>query len=246
MEGVWKFNPFYWIALDRLDRANQNQKTLSLGNNKRRIGYGFRLNPLHWSGRTLRVFFVMLFMILAPFYFFSGIQPVSSIEATSYPELSIPDIGLSTPVAPLEMTEHKLIAPATIAGSYSQATNKQFIIGHSSTVFQDLNQSALYQHLYYNETEYTITAIETLVKADVNMDAVLAAADIDTLVIMTCAGTPLPEQDATHRLIITAERTQAKSQSYVTSTTSSEEVVSTATSSEAVPLIASFVITPEE
>ncbi len=243
MEGVWKFNPFYWMALDRLDRANQNQKSLSLACGSHKIRSGLRLNPLRWSGRTLRVFFVTLFMILAPFYFFSGIQPVSSIEAASYPELSIPNINLTTPVAPLEMTERQLIAPATIAGSYSQAENKQFIIGHSSTVFQNLNQSALYQHIYYNDTEYTITSIETLVKADIDMDAILAAADTDTLVIMTCAGTPLPNQDATHRLIVTAERSQAKSRSYVVGTANE---VDTATSSAPSPYISSFVVTPED
>lgn len=238
MEGVWKFNPFYWMALDRLDRANQNQQALSLGAKSHKTGRGLRLNPLRWSGRTLRVFFVMLFMILAPFYFFSGIQPVSSIEATSYPELSLPSIGLNTPVAPLEMTDRQLIAPATIAGSYSQAENKQFIIGHSSTVFQTLSQSQLYQHIYYNDIEYTITNIETLAKADVDMNAILSASEVETLVIMTCAGTPLPGQDATHRLVITAERSQAKSQSYITAAQNTD-ATSTSVS------IDEFIVTPE-
>ena len=67
MEGVWKFNPFYWMALDRLDRANQNQQALSLGAKSHKAGRGLRLNPLRWSGRTLRVFFVMLFMIVGHF-----------------------------------------------------------------------------------------------------------------------------------------------------------------------------------
>lgn len=215
MEGVWKFNPFYWMALDRLDRANQNQKSLSLARGNRRFNHSLQLNPLRWSGRTLRVFFASLFIILAPVYFFSGIQPVSSIEAASYPELNIPSIDLSTPVAPLEMTDHQLIAPATIAGSYSQAEHKQFIIGHSSTVFQNLENVQMYQRLSYNNTEYTITTIETLEKSAIDMNAILAPADADTLVIMTCAGTPLPNQDASHRLIVTAERSQAKSQGYV-------------------------------
>lgn len=216
MEGVWKFNPFYWIALDRLERANQNQKSLSLAQSNRVFNSKLKLNPLRWSGRTIRVFFVALFIILAPAYFFSGIQPVSSIEATSYPELNLPGIDLSTPVAPLEMTERQLIAPTNIAGSYSQAPNKQFIIGHSSTVFQNLNQTTLYQHLYYNGSEYTITKIETLAKSEIDMDLILAPAEVDTIVIMTCAGTPLPDQDATHRLIITAERSHAPSRSYIT------------------------------
>lgn len=241
MEGAWKFNPFYWMALDRVDRANQGQKSLSLTCGSHSARRSLRLNPLRWSGRTLRVFFVALFVVLAPFYFFSGIQPVSSIEATSYPELRIPNIELSTPVAPLEMTEHQLIAPATIAGSYSQAENKQFIIGHSSTVFHELDQSALYQHIYYNDVEYTITRVETLKKADVDMDAILAPANVDTLVIMTCAGTPLPEQDATHRLIITAERSQAQSRSYVAQDNTTEADIHVSATAD----ITNFVVTPE-
>lgn len=243
MEGAWKFNPFYWMALDRLDRANQNQKSLSLARSNHSLRHGLKLNPLRWSSRTLRVFFVSLFMILAPFYFFSGIQPVSSIEATSYPELRLPEIDLATPVAPLEMTERQLIAPATIAGSYSQAPNKQFIIGHSSTVFRNLNQATLYQHLYYNDIEYTITEVEVLAKADVDMTAILDTADVDTIIIMTCAGTPLPEQDATHRLIVTAERTQPKSQNYVNNTTEATETTTSAKTPTA--SISNFIVTPE-
>lgn len=212
MEGAWKFNPFYWMALDRLDRANQGKNSLSLASSKHKPR-GLHL-PLRWSSRTIQVFFIALFVILTPFYFFSGIQPVSSIEAASYPELILPSIELSTPVAPLEMTDHQLIAPATIAGSYSQSQNKQFIIGHSSTVFKRLHQSELYQHIYYNGMKYTITKIETLAKADIDMSAILSAAEIDTLVLMTCAGTPLPDQDATHRPIITAERSRPQTQTY--------------------------------
>ena len=38
------------------------------------------------------------------------------------------------------------------------------------------------------------------------MTEVLSSANIDTLILMTCAGDPLPNQDATHRLLVTATK----------------------------------------
>ena len=43
-----------------------------------------------------------------------------------------------------------------------------------------------------------------LEKADVDMNKMLAPAEKDTLVIMTCAGMDLGNGDATHRLVLTA------------------------------------------
>ncbi len=37
------------------------------------------------------------------------------------------------------------------------------------------------------------------------MTEILSGASVDTIILMTCAGDSLPNQDATHRLIITAE-----------------------------------------
>ena len=36
------------------------------------------------------------------------------------------------------------------------------------------------------------------------MEEILSPAETNTIIIMTCAGEPLPGQDATHRLIVTA------------------------------------------
>lgn len=70
------------------------------------------------------------------------------------------------------------------------------------------------------------------------MNAILSSSEVETLVIMTCAGTPLPGQDATHRLVITAERSQAKSQSYITAAQN--------TSATSTPVsIDEFIVTPE-
>lgn len=164
----------------------------------------WRLNPFNWSRRAIRVFVVGFFMIMLPIYFYIGFQPVTTIEALSYPTLEFSDLKLSTPVAQLELTDHQLIAPATIAGSYSQNDSKTLIIGHSSTVFKKLDQAAVEMEFEYDGVTYRIQQIETLAKTEINMQEILAPAAEPTIVIMTCAGDPLPNQDATHRLIVTA------------------------------------------
>ncbi len=39
------------------------------------------------------------------------------------------------------------------------------------------------------------------------MSKILAETEVETIIIMTCAGNPLPNQDATHRLIVYATKT---------------------------------------
>lgn len=166
-----------------------------------------RLNPFSWSKTEVKMFLVAFLAIMLPVYLFIGFQPAIPADAASYPQLEISSINLKTPVASLELTsDHQLIAPAAIAGVYTQATNKLFIIGHSSTVFKKLNQVNLYDLFTYDNKTYQITDIETLAKADISMREILQAEPEETVIIMTCAGSPLPNQDATHRLIVTATR----------------------------------------
>lgn len=164
------------------------------------------LNPLNWSRRAIRVFTVGFFTIMLPIYLFIGLQPALPAEAADYPVLEFSSIHLRTPVAPLELTDHQLIAPATIAGSYSQSSGKVLIIGHSSTVFAKLDQIRVHEQFSYAGETYQVTALATVAKTTIDMGEILAPADTPTIIIMTCAGDPLPNQDATHRLLITAER----------------------------------------
>ena len=162
-------------------------------------------HPRFWSTRVLRWFFALIFIILLPIYLYIGFQPAASLDLTSLPELTVADLNLSTPVQPLELTaEHELIAPANLAGSYQQSPNTILIIGHSSTVFQNLHEAAVGDQLTYAGQTYRITHLETLPKSDIKMSRLLAPSAEPTLVLMTCAGQPLPDQDATHRLILTA------------------------------------------
>ena len=49
-----------------------------------------------------------------------------------------------------------------------------------------------------------VESMITQEKSMISMREILAAEDEDTLILMTCAGEPLDNNDATHRLIVTA------------------------------------------
>lgn len=164
------------------------------------------LNPFRWSKRAMRVSLAALFLVLMPIYAFVSMQPASSVDMSGYPVLSLPGIDLETPVEKLSLDDRRLIAPPNIAGSYTQNDYKTLIIGHSSTVFENLENVRTGQILTYDGYDYAIQSVETVAKPNIDMAEVLAAAPVDTIVIMTCAGTPLPDQDATHRLLVTATR----------------------------------------
>ena len=164
----------------------------------------WKLNPFCWSVRAIKVFLAGFFLIMIPVFFYSGSQSTNFTEALGYDTLTISDIDLNTPVAPLQLENHQLTAPAKIAGSYSQNSNRTLIIGHSSSVFRKLSTIGLGATITYADQDYTVTQVETLPKAEISMQSILASSETKTIIIMTCAGEPLPHQDATHRLIITA------------------------------------------
>lgn len=143
-------------------------------------------------------------MIALPIYIFIGLQPIPSVDALNYPTLEISSINLKTPVSSVELVDRQLETPTTIAGFYNQFDNKILLIGHSSTIFKNLHKVESGQSIIYNNEHYIITSTETLAKSDISMSEILADANQKTLIIMTCAGTPLPDQDATHRFIVTA------------------------------------------
>lgn len=167
--------------------------------------FGILCHPKFWPIDVLRWFFAMIFVVLLPIYFFIGFQPAASLDTANYPLLSIQDINLETPVQPLSLTaQHELIAPVNLAGSYQSNPNTTLIIGHSSTVFQNLHNISIGKQLTYANQTYRIVNVTTLPKDDINMSTLLESNALPTLILMTCAGDPLPNQDATHRLILTA------------------------------------------
>ncbi len=205
MEGAWKLNPFYWIALRRMKRANN----YIIGSNQ-----GLTLSPQNnglgnfWSSRAFRVSVVSLLAIILPIYAYAYSQVEAKTLADSADQtlLEMPEINLSTPVEAIDMIDRQLIAPDTIAGVYTPSEHKTFIIGHSSTVFENLEHISLASNFHYNGENYVVISIDTREKSDIDMAAILAPTEDDTIILMTCAGEPLPNQDATHRLIVTAVR----------------------------------------
>lgn len=153
---------------------------------------------------SLKLVFVGLYVVLLATYILIGLQPVEATNYTISTELKIPSIALDSDVTTLQLRENQLDTPDTIVGSYSQARNKTLLIGHSTTVFDDLDEVHLADAIEYGNKLYRVVAIDQLEKSKINMNELLKTEEEDTLVIMTCAGKLFADGDATHRLIITA------------------------------------------
>lgn len=150
--------------------------------------------------------FIGLYVLIVVAYIIIGLKPADAANYTISGYLNIPEINLTTNVAKLALTSGKLESPDEIAGSYSTSPRKTLIIGHSTTVFDDLHRVKLNSHIIYNDQDYRIVTIETKPKSDIRMSEVLAQAEKETIVLMTCAGQLYGNGDATHRLLITAVR----------------------------------------
>ena len=150
--------------------------------------------------------FIGLYVLIVVAYIIIGLKPADAANYTISGYLDIPEINLTTNVAKLSLTSGKLESPDEIAGSYSTSPRKTLIIGHSTTVFDDLHRVKLNSHIFYNNQDYRIVTIETKPKSDIRMSEVLAQAEKETIVLMTCAGQLYGNGDATHRLLITAVR----------------------------------------
>ncbi|MBR2997121.1 class F sortase [Candidatus Saccharibacteria bacterium] len=166
-----------------------------------------KFNPFNWSARTVKIAFAVFCAIFVPVYLIIGLQPATAADPTefNYDTLNIADINLIAPVKPITLnSEHRLVAPDTIAGAYSDSANKTLIIGHSSTIFATLHTAQVGDMIDYADSKYVITEITYQKVEDINMRDVLASTSRPTLVLMTCAGTPV-DGNYPERLIITAE-----------------------------------------
>ncbi len=118
--------------------------------------------------------------------------------------LIIPQIGLKTGVTELSLEDGRLNTPDYVAGSFSRSDNKTLIIGHRATAFSGLDTVSTGEEVVYSGNIYKIVSKTVVEKSNISMNALLRRAERDTLVLMTCAGESLENNDATHRLIITA------------------------------------------
>ena len=153
----------------------------------------------------LRAVLAVLYVTTFLAYVIFGLQPAEAAQSYEVSaELNIPSIGLISDVTTLELENRELKTPDEIVGSFSRSKNKTLLIGHSSTIFQNLNQIRLNDEIFYNNNKYIVKKITIAEKAAVDMSELLMRADQDTLTIMTCAGANLSNGDATHRLLVTA------------------------------------------
>ena len=153
----------------------------------------------------LKYILLGVYLLAFTIYIINGLQPAQASVYDVSGSLNIPSIGLVTDVTTLHLVDHELNTPDDIAGSFSRAENKTLLIGHSSTVFSELHNIKLGDQIDYNGVKYVVKSSEVFEKSAINMGSLLKKADIDTIVIMTCAGENLPNSDATHRLIVVAE-----------------------------------------
>lgn len=148
--------------------------------------------------------FISIYILMAVVYLWVGFQPAGAKDYNVTTSLVIPSINLETDVTALEPVNHRLETPDTIAGSYRSGDHKELLIGHSSTVFADLDEVQVGDTIIYEQSEYSVRDIVTLSKEEISMRELLKDSDEKTIIIMTCAGEDLGEGDSTHRLIVTA------------------------------------------
>lgn len=153
---------------------------------------------------SFRKLFTIVYIVAFLTYVAVGLLPADGIAYTIDGGLLIPSIDLVSGVTKLELKDSRLNTPDSIVGSYSRNPNKTFLIGHSSTIFRDLDEVKVGDQIIYNNVEYKVADMEVVKKSDVDMTNLLKAEKEDTLVLMTCAGEPVGQKDATHRLIVTA------------------------------------------
>ncbi|MBR0430774.1 sortase [Candidatus Saccharibacteria bacterium] len=152
-----------------------------------------------------RLVLVVIYFVAFGIYVFFGLQPVGAKKYEISASLQVPSINLNSAVTALELEGRELKTPEYIVGSYTRSENKILLLGHSSTVFKNLDQIKLSEEINYDGLNYKIVEIELIEKSKIKMGELLKSAEKKTLILMTCAGEDLGGGDATHRLIITAE-----------------------------------------
>ena len=165
-----------------------------------------KLNPFEWSTSTIIRVFGVFFAVGLPLWF-SGFSVFATNVNTPNATLEIAGIGLTSAVAPVEMKDRQLETPERIVGSYTNG-NKVFLYGHSEGVFGNLDQVQVGDRLEYGEGDargsYRVGRITTVPVEDINMARLLADTPKKELVLMTCAGQRLSNDNYTARLIIYA------------------------------------------
>lgn len=166
---------------------------------------GRKLNPFLWSKRTIRIIPWAIILIAIAIYGTIGLNFVDA-EELGKSRLQIPKIELSTPVRDLEPKDNQLPTPNYIAGVYSKFPSKKLLIGHSSTVFARLPELQIGDQFIFDDKTYQIQNRTILKKQDISMQKILAREQDEQIILMTCFGKQISDQDYEERLILTATR----------------------------------------
>lgn len=156
-------------------------------------------------GLDFKKFYIIFSVSFLFVYLVIGLQPAADAKLLPvYTNINIPSIKLESDVTELKLEGPGLSTPDYIVGSFSKEKNKTLLIGHSSTVFKNLFFVKMNDVILFNGKSYIVNEIKIDAKDDIDMDSLLSEEEIDSLVLMTCAGDSLGSGDYTHRLIIKA------------------------------------------
>ena len=153
-----------------------------------------------------RAIFVSLYAIFLTAYIIIGLQPASATSLRIIGSLSIPSLNLNTEVAKLTLEGGQLNIPENVVGEYHISKKNHLLLGHSTTIFRDLEKLQVDDEINFGDSKYKVTTYEIKAKSDIQMKELLQNDGTDKLTLMTCAGQLLSSQDATDRLIITATK----------------------------------------
>lgn len=154
-----------------------------------------------------RAIFVSVYAVFLAAYIIIGLQPANATSAeTIVNTLSIPSINLQTNVAKITLKDEQLQVPDNIVGEFHTSKKNHLLLGHSTTIFKNLENIDIGDTIFYGDNQYIVSTEEVKDKDQVNMKDLLKNTGAEKITLMTCAGKLLENQDATKRLIITAEK----------------------------------------
>ena len=170
----------------------------------------FRIRS-RFSRKSVILFLTVFYAIAIPTFLYLAFQP-EPIKVSAYVKeaneatglITIPSISLSAPMSDVEINGHTFSVPNYIVGRYESYENKVLVMGHSSTVFQRLDEVSVGDKIIYDGKNFEVISREVRAKSDISMRDILRDEEEPTLVLMTCAGEHISGQDYSHRLIINA------------------------------------------
>ena len=163
----------------------------------------WRIETSFVSGLNPSIVWFSIWAMFFAMWLFVGLQPAEAKTYDISSELKIPSIALTSNVTNLQPENGELKTPENLVGSYTRG-NTTLLIGHSTTVFQDLHNASIGDEITYGDDTYNIYSAETIAKNDISMNQLLKSSDEPQLILMTCAGELYGNGDSAERLIVKA------------------------------------------